>query len=456
MKNFKDFKNLISQKSNPKVNESHFRAIFVTGGPGSGKDIVIRESLSHFNIMELNIVQLKKYILDKQRFATESDDHKLQSLRNRKSLIINCPADDSDSIMDLKEELEEFGYETMLIFVSTTNEISKKRNEYLAKSINESIRYEKWSKSQENKAELYKSFDNFITFDNSGDISSKTKDINKINEMTKIFLNSKVLNEASQDWIDRNNINKKINTLFKENKNDQENNKLFQETKDCSTSTSSVGKNHRGCGKHKFIIDNNCPSCQMARIAGKQDDVRYGDTKANPGGYTFRTYEEIVSETSPTLKISPKAKEPNFQKDNDKNKKIKRGDKSLRANRVGNPDGLGSEWNTRTNGSGLTGGAGLGNIMSSESQDYSNASPASTASPAGGLIDPMKVDREKPTFIKLRKKLKNEAIDSPTVSDMGVSGTMSGASNKEGMNTYSDTLRNIGVTIKKNNKKGAK
>jgi hypothetical protein len=285
---------------------------------------------------------------------------------------------------------------------------------------------------------------------------SKIKDVNIINEITKTFLISKVLNETSQEWTDRNNINKKINTLFKENKNDQENNKLFQETKDGSRNNLIKGQNHRGCGKHKFIIDNNCPTCQMSRIAGKQDDVRYGDTKANPGGYTFRTYEEVVSKAGTTLKISPKEKEPNFQKDNDKNKKIKRGDTSLKNARVGQPDGIGSTWSTRTNGSGLTGGAGLGNTLSSESQDYSNSSPASTAYPAGGLIDPMKIDREKPSFNKIRKKLKHEAIDSPAISDMGVGGTMGGSSNKEQMNTYSDTFRNIGVSIKKNNKKGVK
>jgi hypothetical protein len=38
---------------------------------------------------------------------------------------------------------------------------------------------------------------------------------------------------------------------------------------------------------------------------------------------------------------------------------------------------------------------------------------------------------------------------------MGVSGTLSGAGNKEGMDSYKDLNRNIGIKIEKKKKKGA-
>jgi hypothetical protein len=36
---------------------------------------------------------------------------------------------------------------------------------------------------------------------------------------------------------------------------------------------------------------------------------------------------------------------------------------------------------------------------------------------------------------------------------MGVAGVLSGAGNKEGMETYKDTMRNIGINIKSKKKK---
>jgi len=275
-------------------------------------------------------------------------------------------------------------------------------------------------------------FNEFISFDNSGDSLIKEESITDIYQSTKLFLDSNLINEAASEWLNRNSINRNISNMFKESKNVKANSKSIQKT----------NIKAKGCGKH-MLADNACPSCELVRIAGKQDDVRYGDTKANPGGYTFRTYEE----KGPTLKINPPAKEPNFQKDNDKNKKLKRGDKSVSAFRVGKPDGIGAEWNTRTNGSGLTGGAGLGNPMSSESVEYSNANPASTAMPSGGSVNPLSGSfSEKKVFSKFR--VKKEAIDSPGEVAMGVGGTLGGSGNKEGMATYGDERR-IGISIKK-------
>ena len=428
---------------NEDIDRGQFRAIFVTGGPGSGKDIVIREAIAESRIVELNLIQAMNILTDKQKLSENSNDFKLQSVRARNPLIINGPADDIEKISYIKEELEELGYQTMMIFVNSSNEVSKERNKLLSKVMNESVRQEKWNKSQINSNDYYDMFEEFIIFDNSGDETIKEEAITEIYSASNLFLESNLITAAANQWLNKNKINKAIYEIFKEGKNVKTNSKSIQK----------ANLRSKGCGKHIMLADNNCPACQMARIAGKQDDVRYGDTKANPGGYIFRTYEETISEKGPTITISPEPKEPNFQKDNDKNKKIKRGDKSINGGRIGKPDGIGSEWNTRTNGSGLTGGAGLGNPMSSESQEYSNASPASTAFPAGGLVDPMKVDREKPTFDKIRKKLKKEAIDDPGAVDMGVGGTMGGASNKEGMDTYSDKLRNIGVLIKKNRNK---
>jgi hypothetical protein len=133
----------------------------------------------------------------------------------------------------------------------------------------------------------------------------------------------------------------------------------------------------------------------------------------------------------------------------------KLGDRSGKEPNNVRPSGLGSEWNTRTNGSGLTGGAGLGNQTYSESQGYSNANPDSTAFPSGGSPNPLSSDYDaKPkSFRQIRSRIKKESIDSPGEVAMGVYGTMGGASNKEPMETYAD--KKIGIEINKKKKKGA-
>ena len=136
---------------------------------------------------------------------------------------------------------------------------------------------------------------------------------------------------------------------------------------------------------------------------------------------------------------------------------MKSGDTSGKASSVGRPDGLGSTWDSRTNGEGLTGGAGLANQTYSEDMGYSNANPSSTSFPSGGSVNPLSSEYDKKDFKNFRDKYKKvqaqkESVDSPC-DDMGVSGTLSGASNKEPMETPADKFNLAGITIKKKKNK---
>jgi ABC-type uncharacterized transport system substrate-binding protein len=54
-------------------------------------------------------------------------------------LLINSTTNESELVIEIKEELEKRNYETMMIFVNTTDEVSRIRNERHAKSILESV-----------------------------------------------------------------------------------------------------------------------------------------------------------------------------------------------------------------------------------------------------------------------------------------------------------------------------
>lgn len=418
------------------VNRGKFRAIFVTGGPGSGKDIIIREAIAESRIVELNFVQAQEYLADKQKLSEQTKDFRREAIRNRGPLIINGPADDTDRLSYIKEELEELGYETMMIFVNTTNEVSKERNSLLSRMMVESIRQDKWIKSQRNTKYFTESFKTFIEFDNTGDLDSKEDDITGVYESTKDFLDSNVVGETAEEWLNRRK-QMNGNSLFKEEKNVKAYNRFLK-----ISTNSSI----RSRGPADIKPDNS------ASIVGDRDEIS-GNTgpRKQPGKtYTFGQNAGVYAEAQ-VIQTTAEPKESNFSKDKDKEKRLKSGDKSLSAGRIGNPDGLGSEWNTRTNGSGLTGGAGLGNQTYSESEEYSNASPASTAMPSGGSANPLATT----DFKKFRKVIRKEAIDDPGACDMGVGGTLGGASNKEPMATPADSkIKALEVTNKKKKKTG--
>ena len=169
----------------------HGKAIFVTGGPGSGKDVIIRECIAGQNIMEFNFTQVSDILNDKHKLAMRSMNPRMESIRNRGPLIINGPADDSSKISNIKEELEELGYETMMIFVDTTDSVSMERNTLLSRMMAESIRHERWSKAHDNINTFTNLFTNFIRFDNTGDLENKIDDISETFKATSEFFSGR-------------------------------------------------------------------------------------------------------------------------------------------------------------------------------------------------------------------------------------------------------------------------
>ena len=421
------------------TDHGRFYAIFVTGGPGSGKDIVIREAIAESHIVELNFIQAQDYLGDKQKLSEKTNDYRREAIRQRGPLIINGPADDKDKISHIKEELESLGYETMMIFVNTTDEVSKERNSLLSRMMMESVRQDKWSKSQRNTKYFTESFKNFIVFDNTGDIHSKEYDIHEVYENTKVFLDSNTVNETAEDWLNRK-------FKIEEENNVKTNNRFLKVAKNYSSP--------RAKGPDDITHDN-----QGSIVPPGQDQVK-GNTgarkdnfnKGHSGGAWHAAYEE----SQPITKVYNKAKESNFQQDKDKIKLKKRGfDKSGKESALGRPDGLGSSWDTRTNGSGLTGGMGLGNQTYSEGEEYSNANPASTAMPAGITPNPLgdsAYTAPKKEFKKFRKTIKeyNGFQNEP---ESGFGGMLGGSDNKEYMDSYKDPNRNIGIEIVKKKKK---
>jgi dephospho-CoA kinase len=112
--------------------------IFLLGGPGSGKDYVLKNIFSRFDLTE---VQLDQVLTGKASELLES----------KTNIVINGAAD-ADKIELVKTMLE--GYEFDTVYVSVTNKVSRVRNEERTDPLPENKRLEKWYRAEKLAEEL--------------------------------------------------------------------------------------------------------------------------------------------------------------------------------------------------------------------------------------------------------------------------------------------------------------
>ena len=225
-----DFETLLVEGVHDK---SIFKAVFLAGGPGSGKDYVLDNTLSGHGLTEINSDKALEFLMDKEGLdktmpASEQDKRDLVrgraksmtelrqklALLGRNGLIINGTGDDAEKISRIKEKLEEIGYDTSMVMVNTADEVSKQRNIERGmrggRTVPEDIRKQKWDSVQASRPELAKMFgDKYMEFDNSEDLRQAPPEVVKAkkDEMTQLFKNVQQFvseppqSEAASMWI---------------------------------------------------------------------------------------------------------------------------------------------------------------------------------------------------------------------------------------------------------------
>jgi hypothetical protein len=144
----------IHNKVKKAMNESK-KAMFILGGPGSGKDYVINNILNRFNLVEVQVDQIL-------------NGFSKALIESGASLLINGNAD-LDKIQLIKGILD--GYDFTHTIVSVTNKVSRERNETRKRSLNEQVRIRKWLDAESASSKLTNSF----TFKNSIDLNNASQ-----------------------------------------------------------------------------------------------------------------------------------------------------------------------------------------------------------------------------------------------------------------------------------------
>lgn len=197
-----------------------FKAIYMAGGPGSGKSYVAfnvipkSSGLKTINSDDLFELGMKKNDLDPDLRKGYTSQHtavrtkakrmtgKRQSMymKGRLGLAIDGTGKDFKNIKTSSEMLKSFGYDTYMIFVNTSLEVALERNKQRQRSLPKALVIDSWNRVQNNigKAQNYFGANNFIIVDNNNageDVMVKAyKQVQK-------FLKRPLQNKAAKDWV---------------------------------------------------------------------------------------------------------------------------------------------------------------------------------------------------------------------------------------------------------------
>ena len=226
-----------------------FKAIFLAGGPGSGKTYIAkglfgipeRLNISQTGMKMVNSDKELKYLLNKFGFGTDLDslpdevfsnltnpkDPKYSGLRNfakdltaerrrlyqngRLGMIIDGTGDDFKKISMEKAELEKIGYQTYMIFVNTTLEVALERNENRDRVLPEKIVSDSHKEVNRNIGAFQGLFGsgNFMIVDNN---EYKTEDQAKkrfkmlVKQGLGKFVKSPIKSKKALSWIRKQKI----------------------------------------------------------------------------------------------------------------------------------------------------------------------------------------------------------------------------------------------------------
>lgn len=202
-----------------------FKAIFLAGGPGSGKSYVANQLLRGSGLKSVNSDTIYEYLAKKQEFDLGDPDKVAsdqgQEIRNRAKdltlsqqekylhgrlgLIIDGTGKDVQKVARQSEELKKLGYETMMIFVNTSLDVAQERNKQRERSVPSEMVEKMWRQVQDNIMSFQQVFGakNFLVVDNSGGLEDpdRKKNFDTVRKNLGMFIDAKPSTRKAKQWI---------------------------------------------------------------------------------------------------------------------------------------------------------------------------------------------------------------------------------------------------------------
>ena len=179
------------------INDKYlFKSVFMAGGTGSGKSMIADSMFRGMSIMFVNSDEAFEYYLKKEDlpFTIDASNkevyakqiEKRQAAKNLTKnrvlhwidgmlpLVLDGTGKDFEKIQLQKNLLEYTGYDTSMVYVNASLEVSIKRNMQRDRKVDKTVAEKIWHESQENMGKFQELFgsSNFIIIDNSKELSS--------------------------------------------------------------------------------------------------------------------------------------------------------------------------------------------------------------------------------------------------------------------------------------------
>ena len=215
----KTFQQLLEGIYDPNI----FKAVFLAGGPGSGKSYVVSKVVSGMGLKVINSDEpFERYLvkaglslkmpdeeqaerdIERKRAKKVTGAKKGHAIDGRLGIIIDGTGKDYDKMIRQAAQLQELGYETSMVFVNTTLQTALERNRKRARSVPPEIAKQGWKDVQKNLPRFQRYFRKrfFVADNNTGD------DLTPITKAVRRAILKKVDNPIASAWI-ANELKKK-------------------------------------------------------------------------------------------------------------------------------------------------------------------------------------------------------------------------------------------------------
>jgi dephospho-CoA kinase len=194
-----------------------FKAIFLAGGPGSGKSYVAGKSTGGTGLKMVNSDPAFEHLLKKAGLSLKMPPEEFERkevvrgkakaitarqqegfVEGRLGMIIDGTGKEVDKILYQKNMLDELGYDTYMIFVNTSIEVALKRNAERARSLPESDVIKFWKAVQNNIGQFSNIFRGSLIIVDNNDAGEDV--LFGIYKRVKGLLRKKVTNTRAMEW----------------------------------------------------------------------------------------------------------------------------------------------------------------------------------------------------------------------------------------------------------------
>ena len=219
------------------VDDPHiFKAVFMAGGPGSGKSYIAKSRLLKGGGLKIvNSDDIFEFKMDKAGLDYEDPEviysPQGQAIRNkakettstmeenylkgRLGLIIDGTGREITKIAKAKEKLTLMGYSCMMVFVNTSLEIAQKRNLERKRVLPAEEVEKMWNAVQNNMMKFQQLFGDgkFQIVDNNGGLEDpdRAENFAKVEKNIMAFISRPPSNRYAKEWIENERKKKNAN-----------------------------------------------------------------------------------------------------------------------------------------------------------------------------------------------------------------------------------------------------